>query len=229
MRGMTGVFVFKCPPSFLCMTLQFSNKKAYSPGKFACSCSKDNTGKTIIIGKVMINLTNKAAQRFKVAWKSLEERSGDFWKIDLVMNGRVPMLLIVHEYTLFTLVRRKSQFRTPEDIREEIKISCPWYKTPEACSLGKNGNRKLTGSINEIKRLTDGLYSPEQINAMEMSINNCLFSYLSAGKNDFRTPFKAVESYVKGLTPWRGGVLMHAASIQTRSPQDTPESHQNSK
>ena len=69
-------------------------------------------------------------------------------------------------------------------------------------SLGKNGNRKITGSINEMKRMTVGLYSPEQINAMEMAINQCLFSYLSADKNDYSTPFEAVETYVKGETPW---------------------------
>jgi hypothetical protein len=49
-----------------------------------------------------------------------------------------------------------------------------------------------------MKRLTVGLYSPEQINAMEMAINTCLFSYLSAEKNEYSTPFEAVENYVKG-------------------------------
>ena len=42
----------------------------------------------------MINLSNKAAIRFKVKWKELEERSGDFWKVDIMMIGRVPMLLV---------------------------------------------------------------------------------------------------------------------------------------
>ena len=61
----------------------------------------------------MINLSKKAAERFRIKWKDLEERSGDFWKVDAVMIGRVPMLFIVHEYTLFTLVRRKSQLHDP--------------------------------------------------------------------------------------------------------------------
>lgn len=47
----------------------------------------------------MIDLSNKAAQRFGIKWKHLEERSGDFWKVDVVMIGRIPMLCIVHEYT----------------------------------------------------------------------------------------------------------------------------------
>jgi hypothetical protein len=150
----------------------------------------------------MINLSNKAAKRFGIKWKDLEERSGDFWKVDAVMIGRVPMLFIVHEYTLFTLVRRKSQFHDPLAVAKEVSNSCPWYRSPSTSSLGKNGNRKLTGSINEMKRITLGLYSPGQINAMEMSINQGLYSYLSTGQKEYQIPFDAVESYVKGQTPW---------------------------
>jgi hypothetical protein len=150
----------------------------------------------------MIDLSNKAAKRFRINWKDLEERSGDFWKVDAVMIGRVPMLLIVHEYTLFTLVRRKSQFHDPLAIANDILKTCPWYRNPTTPSLGKNGNRKLTGSINEMKRMTLGLYSAEQINAMEMSINQGLFSYISTGREGYMKPFEAVESYVKGRTPW---------------------------
>lgn len=47
----------------------------------------------------MIDLSNKAAKRFGIKWKNLEERSGNFWKVDLVMIGRVPMLFIVQEDT----------------------------------------------------------------------------------------------------------------------------------
>ncbi len=150
----------------------------------------------------MINLSNKAAKRFRVKWMDLEEREGDFWKVDVVMIERVPMLFIVHEYTLFTLIRRKSQFRDLQAIANDIINSCPWYRSTKSLSLGKNGNRKLTGSINEMKRLTVGLYSPEQINAMEMSINQCLFSYLSAEKNGYSIPFEAVENYINGKISW---------------------------
>jgi hypothetical protein len=112
------------------------------------------------------------------------------------------MLLIVHEYTLFTIVRRKSTFQNIDSVANEIQKSCPWYHGTKLLSLGKNGNRQLNGSINEIKRLTTGLYSPEQINGMEMAINKCIFSYLSTEKRDYLNPFEAVESYVKGKTPW---------------------------
>jgi len=69
-------------------------------------------------------------------------------------------------------------------------------------TLGKNNNPKLTGSINEMKRMIWGMYSPEQINAVEMSINQTLFSYLSHGKESYGTPFEAVDSYTIGQMPW---------------------------
>ena len=150
----------------------------------------------------MINLSNKAAKRFGINWKDLEERTGDFWKIDVVMVERVPMLFIVHEYTLFTLIRRKSQFRDLLAVANEVINSCPWYHGLKSFTLGKNGNRRLTGSINEIKRMTLGLFSPEQINTMEMAINQGLFSYLSVERKGYSTPFEAVKYYVKGKTPW---------------------------
>jgi hypothetical protein len=150
----------------------------------------------------MINISHKAAKRFHILWKELEDRTGDFWKVDVFMVGRVPMLLIVHEYTLFTLVRRKSHFQDLQSIAKDIIRSSPWYNGETSFSLGKNGNRKLTGSITEIKRMIVGLYSAEQINAMEMAINQCLFSYLSAKRDRYLNPFDAVESYVKGETPW---------------------------
>jgi hypothetical protein len=150
----------------------------------------------------MINLSNKAAKRFHINWKDLEERSGDFWRVDVVMIGRTPMLFIVHEYTLFTFVRPKSQFRDLQSLSGEINNASPWYKGEKSLSLGKNWNRKLTGSINEMKRMTVGLYAPEQINAMEMSINQGLFSYLTTKPDRYLNPFEAVESYAEDHTPW---------------------------
>ena len=118
------------------------------------------------------------------------------------MVGRVPVLFIVHEYTLFTLVRRKSQIRDLRMIADEVINACPWYRNIKTLTLGKNGNPRLTGSINEMKRMTLGLYSPEQINAMEMIINQGLFSYIAADREGYSTPFEAVNKYVKGQTPW---------------------------
>jgi hypothetical protein len=48
----------------------------------------------------MINLTKKAECRFNIQWHNLQQREGDFWKLDVFMMGRIPMLLLVHEYTL---------------------------------------------------------------------------------------------------------------------------------
>lgn len=149
----------------------------------------------------MINLSKKAASRFHIQWKDLSEQNNDFWKVDIFMIGRIPMMLIVHEYTLFTLVRRKSDFKSIEDISNEIIKCCPWYRYVGELSIGKNLNRHINGSINEMKICFLYQYSPEQINAMEMMINDVLFSYLSPKKGGYGKPYKAVDLYTKGLWP----------------------------
>jgi len=150
----------------------------------------------------MINLSVKAAKRFRIDWSDLEERSGDFWKVDVVMAGRTPMLLIVHEYTLFTLVRRKAVFRKTQGVAQEIKDRCPWYRYVGKPTIGKNANPRIVGSINEIKRLTRGRFSPDQTAAFEHSINTCIYSYLSKEKYGYGQPLEAVDQYIKGQMPW---------------------------
>ena len=95
----------------------------------------------------MIDLSTKAAKRFKIKWSDLKSRSCDYWKIDIEMFGRVPMLLIVHEYTLFTLVRRKSKFKSPLDVVGEIQTICHWYRCSDPFSLGKNNDPKIKNKI----------------------------------------------------------------------------------
>ena len=98
------------------------------------------------------------------------------------------------EYTLFTLVRRKSMFRSPLDITGEILKTCSWYRYSGGPTLGKNNNPKLTGSINEMKRLIWGMYSPEQINAVEPQ-QRAQSPQLAAGKraNQNQVEFLTVE------------------------------------
>ncbi|MFO8084122.1 MAG: hypothetical protein R6U27_07380 [Desulfobacterales bacterium] len=122
----------------------------------------------------MINLTKKAAGWFNIEWHNLQQRKGDFWKIDIFMMLRIPMLLIVHEYTLFTLVRRKSEFKSIDAVAKEILKHCPWYQYDGEISTGKNSDRRISGSFNEIKRILELLHTPVQINKMEMTINNIL-------------------------------------------------------
>lgn len=98
----------------------------------------------------MINLSKKAADRFKIKWKDLPEQDSDFWKIDVIMMSRYPVLLIVHERTLWTLVRLKSGFKTVNEIADEVLLHCPWYRFNGNVTIGKNTNKRLTGSMNEL-------------------------------------------------------------------------------
>lgn len=154
----------------------------------------------------MLDFTQRSAKRFNLPWKDLPERSGDHWKVELEMFGRVPMLLIVHEQTLFTLVRRKSQFKTAEQLADEIRLCCSWFRNKSETAFGRNSDRRFTGSITEMKRMIRILdYSPERINGMEMAINDCPFSYLRDRETKrCHNPFDAVDCYVRGEMPWLG-------------------------
>ncbi|MBF0433609.1 MAG: hypothetical protein HQK83_20185 [Fibrobacteria bacterium] len=150
----------------------------------------------------MINLSKKAADRFKTGWRDLPEQQGDFWKIDILMVQRFPVILIIHEYTLYTLVRLKKDFKKIEDVAEEIKKYCPWYRYVGTCTVGKNGDRCLNGSINDMKRMTGYLeYYPGVLEEMESRINTGLFSALSLKKNDYGKPVEVVEMYKAGQWP----------------------------
>ena len=154
----------------------------------------------------MLDFTKRSAQRFNLHWKDLPDRRGDHWKIEVEMFGRVPMLLIVHEQTLFTLVRRKSQFKTPEKLADEIRLCCSWYKNKGETTFGRNSERHFTGNITEMKRIIRVMdFSPERINGLEMAINQCPFSYLRNRETKrFHNPFDAVILYEKGETSWLG-------------------------
>lgn len=150
----------------------------------------------------MLNFSQKAAKRFRLNWSELDERSGDFWKVDIDMFGHVPLLMIVHEYTLFTLVRRKAPFKTPLDITPEIRQCCPWYRYVGQPTLGRNSDKRITGTITQMKREIGGLFSPAKLNAIERHINSSLYSCIAVEQRDYGKPLEAVDGYVKGHMPW---------------------------
>lgn len=149
----------------------------------------------------MINLTKKAAGRFRIRWSDLSEQKGDNWKVDVIMVSRYPVLLIVHEYTLYTLVRKKSDFKTLEAVAREIREKCPWYRFPETMTTGKNSDRKLVGSMTEMKMGIIGEYSMNFTEEIQKQINGTLFSVLSEEKYHYGRPRQAVERYKKGEWP----------------------------
>lgn len=149
----------------------------------------------------MINLSKKAAERFNIKWVDLNEQSGDFWKIDIIMVSHYPVLFMIHELTLYTLVRRKKDFKTINDIANEIKSCCHWYKYTGEIILGKNTNRKLNGSITEIKRIIAGEYTSNFTEEIQDRINTCLFSYLSEEKYGYDRPIDVIEKYKRNQLP----------------------------
>ena len=149
----------------------------------------------------MINLTRKAAVRFHFQYRDLPKQEGDLWRVDIIMLNRFPVLLIVHEYTLYTLVRRKSDYITLDQIADEIRKLCPWYRYTGKLTIGKNNNRHVNGSISEMKFIACGQFAIDEIQHLQMTINRCQFSNLSAEKYNYGRPEEAVQKYTQGLWP----------------------------
>ena len=149
----------------------------------------------------MFNLSKKAAGRYRLKWSDIEEKRGDRWKIDVIMVSRYPVIWIIHEYTLFTLVRNKKDFRTIQDIADEIIRCCSWYNYTGILDIGKNTDKKLNGNINEMKRITADHYSSSYLAEIQNRINTGIYSKLSTGKYSHVMPSEAVALYKKGEWP----------------------------
>lgn len=145
----------------------------------------------------MINLSRKTADAFKQKWADLPERTGDYWKVDLAKLGRTQILLIVHETTLATLVRRKTDFKTLESIAQEIQRSAPWYKNTDTSSYGRNSNRSLNGTLTDMKNMSSYRSSIDEIEQLEEELNRCPFSYLSEKKNSLGLSRDALAQYLE--------------------------------
>ncbi len=145
----------------------------------------------------MIFLTQKAAKRFSTPWKECIDLSdeGEGWKVDVQMYFRTPLLIITHSKTLYTLVRRKRDIPTLAHLIQEIEEICPWFQFKEPHVIGKNANRQLSGSMNEMKWIIDCNsveYSKENyLEEMERQINSFIFSQIA-----YDTPTEAVQKSI---------------------------------
>lgn len=98
----------------------------------------------------MLNLSAKAAKKFKISFSSLVSREGNYWRIDTVIISRKTWLLCTHEPTLFTLILRATNFKKLEDLLPELNH---FGLTQETVTLGKGSNRKITGSMTDMKNM----------------------------------------------------------------------------
>lgn len=142
----------------------------------------------------MINLSKKACKHFGIPWEDMEYHEGDSWRVDYVTIYRKKYLIVVHEATLFTLLLRATEYKEIKTVIAHIVMNCNWYRyDPDKLFIGKASDRKVTGSIVDMKQL---IKSNQEINMNVIEINRFLndtpFSAISGKK-----PFKAVLDYMK--------------------------------
>jgi len=146
----------------------------------------------------MLNLTRKAAQALKINFQQLEERNEDCWKVDIFRAGRRDYWLIAHERTLHTLVRPRTELRGIEAIADEIVRCFPWYRPfAGANSIGRNSDKRLTGTFTEMKRAATFYQFPDQRLHLEQALNDNLYTYLAVGSETYGTPHEALARYLQ--------------------------------
>jgi hypothetical protein len=124
----------------------------------------------------MIALTARAAKRWKVAHTSLPAVETGAWVVDLMKLGKGPLLvLLVHQETLFTLLRPASAVKTLAQVAAEIAVvqhGC----APAVAPLYRNGNRRVTGSLTDMKYLIRVWGLHWALPVIEEKINDTPFS-----------------------------------------------------
>lgn len=124
----------------------------------------------------MIALTARAAKRWKVPHASLPAVETGAWVVDLMKLGKGPWLVLaVHQETLFTLLRWASAVKTLAQAAAEI-AAVQRGRVPSVTPLYKNGNRRVTGSINDMKFMMRYHARFDDLAEIEDQINGCIFS-----------------------------------------------------
>jgi hypothetical protein len=124
----------------------------------------------------MIALTARTAKRWKVPHASLPAVERGAWVVDLMKLGKGPLLaLFVHQDTLFTLLRQASVVKTLDQVAAEI-AAVQQGRAPAVVPLYKNGNRRVTGSIMEMKFMISYRAQVDDLLKVEDGINGCIFS-----------------------------------------------------
>jgi len=126
----------------------------------------------------MIAVTARAAKRWKVPHASLPAVETGAWVVDLMKLGKGPgLVLIVHQETLFTLLRWASAVKTLAQVAAEI-AAVQHGRMPAVTPLYKNGNRRVTGSITDMKFMMRCHAQFDDLAKIEDRINGSLFSVL---------------------------------------------------
>jgi hypothetical protein len=125
----------------------------------------------------MIALTARAAKRFKASHSKLPPIETGAWVVDLIKLFRGPQLvLIVHQDSLFTLVRKSDEVKTLADAVREIGRVWPEIEPADRAAVYKNGSRRVTGTINDMKHMLRVWTRFKTLPEAEFMINDTPFS-----------------------------------------------------
>ncbi len=133
--------------------------------------------------KKMIALTMKSAKRFGVRYSTLTPVASGAWVVDRMKLHKGPFLLIcTHQDSLYTIIRPEKEIGSLDELVEEIQRSVPQVSSNPSLPLHKNGNRSVTGSMNDMKNLIRRGLHLGNVPHMETIVDDCPFRAISYDK-----------------------------------------------
>lgn len=112
---------------------------------------------SLIEGSAVLAVTKKVAKEWKIDFASCEVVSSGRWVVDFceVENG-LPLCLATHQNTLFTMVFC-GRLPNPKEVLARIGSEAPWFQLSIAGLFARNGNRRVTGSMTDMKYLASSV------------------------------------------------------------------------
>lgn len=112
---------------------------------------------SLIEWSAVLAVTKKVAKEWNVDFASCEVVSSGRWVVDFSQTeDDRPFCLVTHQDTLFTVVFHGG-LPKPKDVLARIGSEAPWFQLSIAGLFARNGNRRVTGSMLDMKYLASSV------------------------------------------------------------------------
>lgn len=131
----------------------------------------------------MLAITKKVAAAWQINFAQCPAVSSGRWVVDFSLDACERWIcLVTHQDTLYTIVFY-DQRPTSEQVLARIAAQAPWFQLSIADLYARNGNRRVTGSMLDMRFLASSVaLSGGCEEEMQYLINKTPYSMLGMGR-----------------------------------------------
>ena len=108
-------------------------------------------------GGAVLAVTKKVAREWGIDCARCAVVVSGHWVVDVSQTGNKGLLcLATHQDTLFTIVY-DGRLPEPQELRVRIGLAAPWFALSTVGPFARNGNRRVTGSMRDMKLLASSV------------------------------------------------------------------------